>query len=73
MSPGANYTYRAAGRLSAKLVPTFPERGMSLGQRDDTYGRILCFLEQSRYFFFQVAPQLYLRGWVDPVTSTPNA
>jgi hypothetical protein len=25
----------------------------------DTYGRILGFLDQSYYFFFQVAPQLY--------------
>jgi hypothetical protein len=30
-------------------------------------GRILGFLERCRYFFFQVAPQLYSRGWVDPV------
>jgi hypothetical protein len=32
----------------------------------DPYGRIFGFLDQSRYFFFQVAPQLYSRG-VDPV------
>jgi hypothetical protein len=31
------------------------------------YGRILGFLDRSRYDFFQVAPQLYSRGWVDPV------
>jgi hypothetical protein len=31
------------------------------------YGRILDFLDRSRYFFFQVAPQLYPRVWVDPV------
>jgi hypothetical protein len=29
------------------------------------YGRILGFLDRSRYFFFQVAPQLYSRGSVD--------
>jgi hypothetical protein len=34
------------------------------GQRD---GRILGFLDRSRYFFFQAVPQLYSRGWVDPV------
>jgi hypothetical protein len=28
----------------------------------DPYGRILGFLDRSRYFFFQVAPQLYSRG-----------
>jgi hypothetical protein len=33
----------------------------------DPYGRILGFLDQSRYFFFQVAPQLYSRGRVGPV------
>jgi hypothetical protein len=27
----------------------------------------LGFLDQSRYFSIQVAPQLSLRGWVDPV------
>jgi hypothetical protein len=32
-----------------------------------SHGRILGFLDRSRYFFFQVAPQLYTRGWVDPV------
>jgi hypothetical protein len=30
----------------------------------DPYGCILGFLDQSRYFFFQVGPQLY---WVDPI------
>jgi hypothetical protein len=34
----------------------------------DPYGRILGFLDRSRYIFFQVAPQLYSRGRVDPVT-----
>jgi hypothetical protein len=33
----------------------------------DSYDRILGFLDQSRHFFFQAAPQLYSRGWVDPV------
>jgi hypothetical protein len=31
------------------------------------YGHILGLLVRSRYSFFQVAPQLYPRGWVDPV------
>jgi hypothetical protein len=31
------------------------------------YGRNLDFLDRNRYFLFQVAPQLYPRGWVDPV------
>jgi hypothetical protein len=33
----------------------------------DRFGRIIGFLDRSRYFFFQVAPQLYSRGWVDLV------
>jgi hypothetical protein len=33
----------------------------------NSYGRILGFLDWSLYFFFQVAPQLYSRGRVDPV------
>jgi hypothetical protein len=32
----------------------------------DPYGRILGFLDRSRYFFFQVARQLHSRGLVDP-------
>jgi hypothetical protein len=33
----------------------------------DPHGRILGFLDRSRYFFFQVALHLYARGLVDPV------
>jgi hypothetical protein len=33
----------------------------------DACGRILGFLDRNRYFFYQVAPQLFLRGSVDPV------
>jgi hypothetical protein len=33
----------------------------------DPYGHIIRFLDRSRYYFFQVATQLYSRGWVDPV------
>jgi hypothetical protein len=40
--------------LSAKLVPTFADRMLSRGQRNG-------------YVFFQVAPQLYSRGWVDSI------
>jgi hypothetical protein len=60
LSPWANYTDRA------KLVPTFANRGCHMVSVTDPSGRILGFLDQSRYFFFQVAPQLYSRGWVIP-------
>jgi hypothetical protein len=53
-------------RLSAKLVPTFADRGCHVSAWRIPYGRILGFLDRSRYIFL-VAPQLYSRGWVDPV------
>jgi hypothetical protein len=34
----------------------------------DPYGRIIGFLYRSHYRFFQVAPQLYSLGGVDPVS-----
>jgi hypothetical protein len=54
-------------RLWAKLVPNFSDRGCHVVSVTNLYGRILVFLDRSRYSFFQVAPQLYSRGWVDPV------
>jgi hypothetical protein len=60
--------YRPSGlRLSGKLVPTFVDRGCHVLSVTYPYCRILDFLDRSCYFFFQVAPQLYSRGWVDPV------
>jgi hypothetical protein len=49
------------------LVPTFADRECLVVSVTDPYGRILAFIDRSRYFFFLVAPQLYPRGWVDPV------
>jgi hypothetical protein len=54
-------------RFWAKIVPTFSDRGCHVVGVTDPYGRILGFLDRSSHFFFQVAPQLYSRGWVDPV------
>jgi hypothetical protein len=48
--------------LSAKLVPTFADRWCRVVTAADPYGRNLGFLDRSRYFFFEVAPQLYSRG-----------
>jgi hypothetical protein len=39
-------------RLSAKLVPTFADRGCHIVSVTDPYGRILGFLDRSRYSFF---------------------
>jgi hypothetical protein len=55
-------------RLPAKLVPNFADRGCHVVIVADPYGRILGFLDRIRYLFFQVAPQLYSRGWMDPVS-----
>jgi hypothetical protein len=54
-------------RLSEKLVSTFADRGCHVVSVTDPYGHILGFLDWSLYLFFQVAPQFYSRGWVDPV------
>jgi hypothetical protein len=43
----------------AKLVPAFPDRGCHVVSVMDPYSHILGFLDRSRYFFFQVAPQLH--------------
>jgi hypothetical protein len=45
-------------RLSVKLVPTTLDRGSRVVSVTDPYGRILGFIDRSRYFFFQVYPQL---------------
>jgi hypothetical protein len=59
----ASELYRPSDRrLSEKLVPTFVDRVCRVVSVTDSYGRILGFLDRSRYFFFQVAPQLYSRG-----------
>jgi hypothetical protein len=64
----ASELYHQSDRsLSAKLVPTFCDRGCLAVRATDTYGRILYFLDRSRYVFFQVSPQLYSRGLEDPV------
>jgi hypothetical protein len=50
--------------MSAKLVA---DRECCVVSATDPHGRILGFLDRSRYYFFQVTPHLYSRGWVDPV------
>jgi hypothetical protein len=46
------------GQVSAK----FADRGSHVVSVTDPYGSILGFLDRSRYFFFQVASQLYSQG-----------
>jgi hypothetical protein len=67
-SESASELYRPSDRcLPMKLVPTFADRGCSVISVTDPYSRILGILDRSRYFFCQVAPQMYSRGWVEPV------
>jgi hypothetical protein len=55
----ANELYRPSDRrLSEKILPTFADRGYHVVSVTDPYCSILRFLDRSRYFFFQVAPQL---------------
>jgi hypothetical protein len=56
----ASQLYRQSDRsLSTKLVPTFVGGRYHVVSVTDPYGSILGFLDDSRYFFFQVAPHLY--------------
>jgi hypothetical protein len=47
--------------LLGKVVPTFADRGCCVVSATNPPGRIHGFLDWSRYYFFQVAPQLYSR------------
>jgi hypothetical protein len=68
LSPRANYIDWATATCRRILVPNFVDRRVSRGQHGATPTVvILRFLDRSRYFFFQVAPQLSSRAWVDPV------
>jgi hypothetical protein len=61
-SYSANELYRPSDRrMSAKLVPTFADGGCRVVSETDPHGRILGFLDRSRYYFLQVAPELYSR------------
>jgi hypothetical protein len=65
LSPRANYTDRAT--LFGEVSVNFFDREYLMVSATDPHGRILGFLYWRLYFFFQVAPQLYSRGSVDPV------
>jgi hypothetical protein len=49
--------------LVGKVNAKFADRGCHVVSMMDPYGCILGFSDQSRYFFFQAAPQLYSREW----------
>jgi hypothetical protein len=43
-------------------MPTFADRRCHVVSVTDLYGRYFDFLDWSRYFFFQVASQLFSQG-----------
>jgi hypothetical protein len=67
LSPRTNYTDRETTDCRQSKCKFLWIERCRVVSPEDPYGRILRFLDRSRYFFFQVAPQLYSRGWVDPV------
>jgi hypothetical protein len=51
----ASELYRPSDRrLSARLMPTFADRGCHVVSVTDPYGRTLGFLDRSRYFFLLI-------------------
>jgi hypothetical protein len=72
------YTHNSVALIHERTIPT--KRSPLVGEvstnfygwvclmasATDSYGCILSFLDRSHYYFFQVTPQLYSRGWVDP-------
>jgi hypothetical protein len=66
LSPRANYTDRATAacrRSDCQLLRIKVPRG----QLDGSLRPYSRFYRQEPLLFYQVAPQLYSRGWVDPV------
>jgi hypothetical protein len=53
--------------VSEVSADSFADWGCHVVSVTNSYGCNLGFLDWSRYFFFQVAPQLCSRGWVDPI------
>jgi hypothetical protein len=53
--------------FSAKLAPTSADRGVSRSQRGGSPTALIPVTRPEPLLFYQVAPQLYPRGWVDPV------
>jgi hypothetical protein len=45
--------------LVGEVSANFADRGCRIVSATDPHGRIIGFLDRSRYYFFQVAPQFY--------------
>jgi expansin (peptidoglycan-binding protein) len=62
LSQRANYINRATAACQRSYCQLLGDRGCHVVSVTDLYGRIFGFLDRSRHFFYQVAPQLYARG-----------
>jgi hypothetical protein len=70
-SESATELYRPSGcRLSARLVPTFAERGCHVVSVTDPYCRILGFLARSRYLFLSCNSSILLTRLSGPRSRT---
>jgi hypothetical protein len=67
LSPRANYTGGATAACRRSECQLLRIEGATWSAWRIPYVCILGFLDRSRYFFFQIAPQLYSWGWVDAV------
>jgi hypothetical protein len=66
ISPRANCAYRATAACRRSDCQLFADIGCHV-QRDWSVRSYSWFSIQEPLLFYQVAPQLYSRGWVDPV------
>jgi hypothetical protein len=53
--------------LVGEVIANFCGKRVPRGQRDGSLRLYSRFSSQETLLFYQVAPQLYSRGWVDPV------
>jgi hypothetical protein len=67
LSPRANYTDRATAACRRSDWQLFADRWCHVVSVSDLYRTYSRFSRQEPLLFYQVAPQLYSRGWVDPV------
>jgi hypothetical protein len=66
-SPQANYTGRATAACRRSWCQILRIEGAACSAQRIPTAVTVGFLDRSRYFSIQVAPQLSSRGWVDPV------
>jgi hypothetical protein len=71
LSLQANYTDRATSACRRSYCQLLRVEGVAWSAQRIPTAVNVGFLDRSRYFFSQVAPQLSSRGWVDPIPDHP--